>query len=202
MQISFVAPSDITAGAWVVGAGEGGALLPAAARADKASGGALSRALKVSRFTGKPGQMLEVLAPGGAKASRLLLVGLGKSESLDEKALETLGARIAGRLYAAGETLASLEIDVPKNAKVKKAELAAHLAFGARLKSYAFDKYRTKNRDEFKKKLKPVRFVSPDGGAAKKAYGGRDGGGNEFFPPRARVNDPPNILYPKKFARR
>ena len=48
MQISFVAPSDVTAksgGAWVVGAvagaGEGGTLLPAAARLDKASGGAL-----------------------------------------------------------------------------------------------------------------------------------------------------------------
>src|SRR6478752_2355653 len=124
MQISFVAPSDITAGAWVVGAGEGGALLPAAARADKASGGALSRALKVSRFTGKSGQMLEVLAPAGAKASRLLLVGLGKPESLDEKGLETLGAQIVARLYAGGETSASLEIEVPKGSKVKKAEAA------------------------------------------------------------------------------
>src|ERR1700712_2548631 len=42
MQISFVAPSNVTAkegGAWVVGAAEGSALLPAAARLDKASGG-------------------------------------------------------------------------------------------------------------------------------------------------------------------
>src|SRR4051812_42573797 len=202
MQISFVAPSDITAGAWVVGAGEGGALLPAAARADKASGGALSRALKVSRFTGKSGQMLEVLAPAGAKASRLLLVGLGKPESLDEKGLETLGAQIAGRLYAAGETSASLEIDVPKNAKVKKAELAAHLAFGARLKSYAFDKYRTKNLDEFEKKLKTVRIVSSDADAAKKAYAGLDAVADGIFLARDLVNEPPNILYPEEFARR
>src|SRR4051812_48281703 len=126
MQISFVAPSNVPAGAWVVGASDGAALLPAAIRLDKASGGALTRALKVSRFTGKAGQMLEVLAPANIAASRLLLVGLGKPESLDEKGLETLGAQIAGRLYAAGETAASLEIDVPKNAKVKKAELAAH----------------------------------------------------------------------------
>jgi len=202
MQISFVAPSDITAGAWVVGAGEGGALLPAAARADKASGGALSRALKVSRFTGKSGQMLEVLAPAGAKASRLLLVGLGKPESLDEKGLETLGAQIAGRLYAAGETAASLEIDVPKNAKVKKAELAAHLAFGAKLKSYAFDKYRTKNLEEFEKKLKTVRIVSAEVAAAKKAYAGLDAVAEGIFLARDLVNEPPNILYPEEFARR
>jgi leucyl aminopeptidase len=44
---------------------EGGTLLPAAVGADKASGGALTRALKFSRFTGKSGQMLEVLAPSG-----------------------------------------------------------------------------------------------------------------------------------------
>src|SRR4051812_33575975 len=117
MQISFVAPADVTAksgtkegstGAEVVGAVEGGVLLPAAARLDKASGGALARALKVSRFTGKAGQMVEVLAPPGMASSRLLLVGLGKPESLDEKGLETLGAQIAGRLYGAGESSATL----------------------------------------------------------------------------------------------
>src|SRR5476649_171207 len=109
MQISFVAPdSSLRGGAWVVAASEGGALLASAVRLDKAAGGALTRALKFSRFTGKSGQMLEVLAPAGMRASRLLLVGLGKPEALDEKALETIGAQIVGRLYAAGETAASL----------------------------------------------------------------------------------------------
>ena len=89
MQISFVTNAAAGDGAWIVGAVEGGTLLPAAARLDKASGGALARALKFSRFTGKSGQMLEVLAPSGVRASRLLLVGLGKPETLDEKGLET-----------------------------------------------------------------------------------------------------------------
>ncbi|HET7086403.1 MAG TPA: leucyl aminopeptidase [Rhizomicrobium sp.] len=202
MQISFVAPSEVTAGAWVVAAGEGAALLPSAVRLDKASGGALGRALKVSRFTGKAGQMLEVLAPAGLKASRLLLVGLGKTESLDGKSLESLGAQIVGRLHAAGETAASLEIDLPKHAKLKKAELAAHLAFGARLKSYAFDKYRTRNLDEFEKKLKNLRVVTPDPAAAKKAYAGLDAVAGGIFLARDLVNEPPNVLYPEEFARR
>jgi leucyl aminopeptidase len=202
MQISFVAPSDVTAGAWVVGAVEGGALLPAAVGADKASGGALTRALKFSRFTGKPGQMLEVLAPAGMRASRLLLVGLGKAEALDEKGLETLGAQITGKLYAAGESAASIEIDVLKGSKVKKAELAAHLAFGAKLKSYAFDKYRTRNLDEYEKKLKTVRIVTPDVAAAKKAHAGLAAVAEGIFLARDLVNEPPNILYPAEFARR
>lgn len=202
MQISFVAPSNVTAGAWVVGAAEGAALLPAAVRADKACGGALSRALKVSRFTGKPGQMLEVLAPAGIAASRLLLVGIGKPESVDEKGLETLGAQIVARLYAGGETSASLEIEVPKGAKVKKAEAAAHLAFGAKLRSYAFDKYRTRNLEDFEKKLTNVRIVTPDNAAAKKAHVGLAAVAEGIFLARDLVNEPPNVLYPAEFARR
>src|SRR5580698_2776410 len=205
MQISFVASADVTAresGAWVVAAAEKAALLPAAVRLDKASGGALTRALKFSRFTGKAGQFLEVLAPSGVKASRLLLVGLGKPESLDEKGLETLGAQIVGRLFAAGETAANLEIEVPKGSKVKKGELAAHLAFGARLKSYAFDKYRTRNLDEYEKKLKTLRVVTTDVAAAKKAHAGLAAVADGIFLARDLVNEPPNFLYPAEFARR
>ena len=205
MQISFVAPSDVTAkegGAWVVGAAEGSALLPAAARADKASGGAITRALKFSRFSGKAGQMLEVLAPAGMAASRLVLAGLGKPELVDEKGLETLGAQIAARLYAVGESSARIEIDVPKGAKVKKAELAAHLAFGAQLRSYAFDKYRTKNLDEYEKKLKTLRIATPDVAAAKKAHAGLAAVADGIFLARDLVNEPPNVLYPAEFARR
>ena len=202
MQISFVAPSNIAAGAWVVGATDGSVLLPAAVRADKASGGALSRALKSSSFTGKAGQMLEVLAPAGLAASRLLLVGLGKPESVDEKGLETLGAQIVARLYAGGETAASLEVELPKGSKVKKPEAAAHLVFGARLRSYAFDKYRTRNLDEYVKKLTTLRVVTSDTAAAKKAFAGLSAVADGIFLARDLVNEPPNILHPEEFARR
>jgi leucyl aminopeptidase len=205
MQISFIGSADVTAkdgGAWVVAAVESPVLLPAAVRLDKACGGALTRALKISRFTGKNGQFLEVLAPAQIKASRLLLVGLGKPEALDEKGLETLGAQIVGRLYTSGETAASIEIDLPKGSKVKKSELAAHLAFGARLKSYAFDKYRTRNLDEYEKKLKTLRIVTPDAVAAKKAHAGLTAVADGIFFARDLVNEPPNFLYPAEFARR
>jgi leucyl aminopeptidase len=205
MQISFVAPSNVTAregGAWVAGAAEGSALLPAAVRLDKASGGAISRALKVSRFSGKAGEILEVVAPAGMASSRLLLAGLGKPHLVDEKGLETLGAQIVARLHTAGESSARIEIDVPKGAKVKKGELAAHLAFGAKLKSYTFDKYRTRNLDEYEKKLKTLRIATPEVDAAKKAYAGLAAVADGIFLARDLVNEPPNILYPAEFARR
>src|SRR5271169_4356403 len=119
MQISFVAPSAVNSGAWIVGAAAGPVLLPAAERADKMCGGAISRALAVSRFTGKAGQLLEVLAPAGVKASRLIVVGLGKPEDFDASGAEGAAAAAVGRIKGTGETDVSLEIDAPKGAKLR-----------------------------------------------------------------------------------
>ncbi len=101
-------PGSIGAGSWVVAAVEGGVLLPAAAAADKASGGALSRALKFARFKGQSGQFVGVLAPAGVPASRLLLVEPGGAGGAGrDHGLETIGAQIVGRLLTAGEGKAS-----------------------------------------------------------------------------------------------
>ena len=92
MQLSFSAPSTAGSGALVVAALEGGAFTAAAAEADRMAGGALKRALDVSRFSGKTGQILEVLAPAGIKASRILLVGLGKPADFDRPQAEQVAA--------------------------------------------------------------------------------------------------------------
>ena len=61
-----------------------------------------------------------------------------------------VGAQIvAPAAHARVKAAATFEIDVPKGAKSRKREAAAHLAFGARLRSYGFDKYRTRNLDEY-----------------------------------------------------
>ena len=203
MQISFAAPSPkVQTGSWVVAASEGKALSPAAVKADKASGGALTRALKFSRFTGKSGQLLEVLAPEGLGVSRLLLVGLGKPAALDGKGLEVIGAQITARLDSAGETSATFEIEVPKGSKIKNGEAAAHLAFGARLRGYSFEKYRTRNLDEHKRHLNALKLTTAEISAAKRAWQGLDAVADGVLLARDLVNEPPNILYPVEFARR
>ena len=63
------APESISQDAEVMIMGRHG--YETAVKADKASGGALTRALKFSRFTGKSGEMLEVLAPERLGASRI-----------------------------------------------------------------------------------------------------------------------------------
>src|SRR3954454_1470253 len=147
MQISFAAPSADPAGTIVVG-GSDKDLLPAASALDKRLNGALRRAAGASRFKGKAGQFVELLAPAGMKAARVVLAGVGQPDKFGAPQAERLAAGVVGRLLTSGERDLTFESDAPKGAKVKAAELAAHLAMGAQLRSYSFHKYRTKQREE------------------------------------------------------
>jgi leucyl aminopeptidase len=201
MQLSFAA-QPAASGAWVVGAVEGPELLPAARKADQACGGAISRALKVSRFKGKPGQTLEVLAPEGAKASRVVVIGLGEAGKFDANAAENASAGVIAALSKAGETSVTLEIDAPKGSKLKPGPLATHLAMGAKLRSYTFNHYRTKDLDDHEFKLKSVVVVTSDAAAARKAWPALEAIAEGMFLARDLVNEPPNILSPVEFANR
>ncbi len=69
-----------------------GAALSGAAEADRQAGGALSRALESARFTGAKGQVLDLVAPAGHKAARLVLVGAGKADGFDAVGAEHAAA--------------------------------------------------------------------------------------------------------------
>ncbi|HEY5339306.1 MAG TPA: leucyl aminopeptidase [Rhizomicrobium sp.] len=202
MQLSFAAPSLGSAGALVLGVLADGVFSASAADADKAAGGALKRAVSVSKFTGKPGQVLEVLAPAGLKATRVLLVGMGKGDAFGGTAAEKLGASIVGKLFTAGVKDITFAIDPPKGAKLKPATLATHLAIGAQLRSYSFNHYRTKNLDEYQGTIERVTIGTRDAAAAKKAWAAEDAVIGGVFLARDLINEPPNVLYPAEFAKR
>src|SRR5687768_5226880 len=104
MQISFVSPGTIAPGAFVVGKAEGESLGATAGRLDKQLAGGIERALAVSKFKCKVGDVLEILAPVGLDASRIIVAGLGKASQFDAAAAERLAATVVGRLMTSGET--------------------------------------------------------------------------------------------------
>lgn len=55
----------------------GGKLSWAAEDMDKATGGAVTRAIAAGRFAGKPGQTVELVVPAGLDVQRLVVVGAG-----------------------------------------------------------------------------------------------------------------------------
>jgi leucyl aminopeptidase len=201
MEISFVSPGHIGPAALVVGKAPESGLGPTAAMVDKALDGGIQRALTVSKFRCKVGEVLEILAPVGLEASRIVVAGLGKPEAFDAAAAERLAATIVGRLFTGGEEKLTFALDLPKGTKLSEAQLAAHLAFGASLRSYRFDTYRTNNKED-RPTLKEVAVVTKAKPAAERLWVNLSAVGDGIALARDLMNEPANVLHPEEFARR
>ena len=202
MQISFHAPTLDGPGAIVLGVGQDKILTGLADRADKLAGGAIRRAMAVSRFSGKSGQILELMMLAGLEASRILLAGLGKPEKFDAPGAERLAASVIGKLFTSGERAVRFLVEAPKDTKIAGAALAARLAMGARLRSYTFNTYRTKEREEHEPTLKTISIGTTNPSAAERAFTAFQAVADGVFFARDLVNEPPNMLSPAEFAER
>ena len=196
MKISITEAALPKKGAVVVLVSQGKVLSPAAKALDKQSGGAVARAIKASKFEGKKGQSLEIVAPAGTELDRALLAGTGKA--MDELEQQKLGGNIVGKLGNSGSSAATVIVDA--GAK-DLAAAAANVALGARLASYRFDKYRTKEEKKDKPSLKSVAVAVKGAAAAKKAYGPMDKVADGVFFTRDLVSEPGNVIYPETLAK-
>lgn len=201
MKISFAEPDLPHSGAAVVGVWAERVLTPAARRLDEASCGAVARALAgAARFSGKKGELLPIVAPANLPLSRIVLAGLGPPELADARLFEDLGGALAAHLNGAGETEATVAIDVADGAPVGAAEAASALAFGVRLRSYRFDKYKTRQKPEQKPSLARLTLSTAAAGAAKRAYRPLDKAAEAIFFTRDLVSEPANVIYPETLA--
>ncbi|WP_247895844.1 M17 family peptidase N-terminal domain-containing protein [Azospirillum brasilense] len=137
---------------------------------DQKTGGTLSRAMKASRFTGKKEETLAILAPAGVEFDRVLLVGIGKGEDLSEAALQASAAP-SSPPWTVRRDRGLRPARLPDGGTVAPDAAAAELAFGAQLRSYRFDKYRTTEKKEAKPSLKKIIVLTAEPDAAKRAYG-------------------------------
>jgi leucyl aminopeptidase len=79
---------------------------------------------------------------------------------------------------------------------------AADLAQGMRLRAYAFDRYKTKRKEEERRASLKVDIAVSDIAAARKAFAPREAIADGVDLARDLVNEPANVLYPEEFARR
>ncbi len=199
MKISFAKISVPAQGTVVFGVTDNGKLGPAAAKLDKRANGSISRAMKSATFAGKKEQTLEVLAPGGTKLDKVILVGLGDLESLNEAAAERIGAVVYKAV--AKESAATVVLDVLR-ASANDGGLAAHIAGGVRLRSYRFDKYRTKESKSDKPKLKTLVVQCDAQASAKASFTSVSAVADGVFFTRDLISEPANVIYPASFAAR
>jgi leucyl aminopeptidase len=199
MKITFAEFEPPRSGAAAVGVWEEGVLTAPARQLDEASDGAITRALAASpRFRGKRSELVPVVAPAKLAVSRIVIVGLGKPEALDQRAVEDIGGALVAHLNGVGASEATIAVD-SGGAPINPAVAAAHLAFGAALRAYRFDKYRTTEKPERKPTLAALTVCGP-AAAAKRAYKDLAAAAEAVAFTRDLVSEPANIIYPETLA--
>ncbi len=204
MRIAFSKPAHPAQGAVIILASKDKSApkLTALGRSfDKSVGGAISRALKASRFKGGKGQSLVILAPGRKNISRVVVVGLGKPGELTDLIAEQAGGAAYKELAQCDDVRAVALVDAPSRCKLGTPDLAAHFGVGARLRSYRFDKYRTKEKKEDKPKLTRIDIQVEETAPARRRFATLDAVAEGVFFTRDLVSEPANVIYPQTLAR-
>jgi leucyl aminopeptidase len=158
---------------------------------------AVTTALDRQRFEGEASSVSEQFIDDNGSTRRLLVVGVGAGASGGETS-EKLGGTAAARLQTSGEKTAVIDL----SGLGYDADAAARVGLGAALRSWRYDRYRTKLKDNQKPTLDEIVVVGGDAGAAQR-YDQRWAPVVEGVSlTRELVTEPANIIYPESFVER
>ncbi|MEB3702920.1 Cytosol aminopeptidase [Candidatus Bealeia paramacronuclearis] len=198
-RVSFSQPSQVPLkGALVLGAFEDLKFTPAFENWDKKSGGHIGKALTHTKFKGKTGSSAIITAPENFHFSRIVLIGLGKKEDFTAKKAEELGGAIVAALSCTIDSEAVVEFDGISG--LKDTELAAHIAFGASLRSWQFLKYFTKKTEDELAHLKKLTVSTSDEKDTQKQFSTLEKILDAVNLVKEVVSEPANVIYPKSLA--
>ena len=185
-------------GSLIITATDGGKLGALGKQLDKKIGGAISKAMKIKKFKGKPASMFALLAPAKSDLDRIVVLGVGDGKKLSASDAEKMGGTALGAVEKAeGNVTFLLE---PLGSNVADGEIAARAAIGAFLRDYKFESYKTKNKTTGGPKKFTVATKAL--AAAKKAHAELKAVADGTIIARNLVNEPSNILTPPEFAKR
>jgi leucyl aminopeptidase len=156
----------------------------------------IPRAAEAASFKGKIGSALDILAPAGLAAQRLLVLGTAPEKEGEKVDFLRLGGLTVAKLGKAAQGRILFDFaSPPEDAKAA----AADFALGLRLRAYKFDQFKSKKagKDESENGAPAdVRIAGADEAAVASVAGLADG----VDLARTLVNLPPNLLYPESFA--
>jgi len=203
MEISFKAASLPSQGTLVLSAYDDGAMGAIGRALDSSLDGALTRAFEAKNFKGKAGKVVEVLIPTGSGLDRIVVAGLGEPKKVTAITVEDSAAEAFASLSTGKGRDATFIFERVAGVKLDANEIAAHAAFGTKLRSYKFDKYKTDNGK--KKKAgegTSIVFGCERKAAADKMWAELEAVSSGVFMARDLVNEPANHLHPEEFAKR
>jgi len=168
--------------------------------ADMALAPLVKRAAETARFDGETAAVVELLAPADRPETRILLLGIGDSALADAGAFERAGGAVTARLLTSGETRVVIDV-TGLDPAIGLASAAARLAYGALLRGWRYDVYRTRLPEKQRPSVTEI-IVVGGGPHAEAAFAplARIADGVAFA--RELVTEPANVIYPESFVER
>jgi leucyl aminopeptidase len=172
----------------------------------------IKKAAGAAKFKGKGSSALDIIAPAGFAADRLIVIGTGpaseetaksgkgkeREESKPDDYL-TLGGFVLSKL--GGGASGTVVFDLPRPPKDRGAAAAA-FAEGIRLRDYKFDTYKTKKKEDEETGPTEIAIAVEDPTAARREAKSREAVADGVLIARSLVNEPANVLTPEEFAKR
>ncbi|MGB8278904.1 MAG: leucyl aminopeptidase [Methylovirgula sp.] len=192
----------------------------------------IKRAAGATKFKGKEQTALDIVAPSGFAADRLLVIGTGAAAEEPAKEQGKPGKDSGGKENPGKANSAN---DNAKDASEKPADYislggyvlgklgagacaliafdlpqppkdaaaaAAEFVEGMRLRDYKFDAYKTKKKEDEEAGATEISVAVDEPSAARREAKARDAQAEGVAIARTLVNEPANVLYPEEFARR
>lgn len=160
-----------------------------------------TRHVAASGFKGRQGQMLDIVAPAGLAADRLVVLGAGKPAA-DGGALSAWtdrGGSLAAKLAGLRAGPVAVLLDAPTTTPAHVAELAA----GLRLRHFRFDRYKAAKKDEAETPAAlDITLHVADPAATDATIAARMAVVEGVLLARELVLEPPNVLGTLEFAER
>ena len=157
----------------------------------------LATALDRQRFEGEAGSAVEHFLDDKGTYRRVLAVGIGTGAPQHEAA-EKLGGTAAARLLTSGDAKAVIDV----GGLGFSADSAARVALAAALRSWRYDRYRTKLKDKQKPSLTEIVIVGAPAEAGERYAKRWEPVYEGVSLTRELVTEPANIIYPETFVER
>lgn len=157
---------------------------------DNELSGIISRAIKIGAFKGESGDKLHIVVPHAHQLERIILLGM-KNDKLAETDWQGFGSGLVAILDC--YKLSDADILV---ANASDSELA-NLAYGAALRNYHFDKYKSAEKLKDKVYIQKICFEE----SAKALFDKYQKTADAVHFARDLVSEPPNVIYPETLAK-